>query len=69
MGWLFVVSTNDAETMYNAARLANASLKKGKEVSMFMLGKGVEYERVSSAEFDVAGQLAEFDNLGGQFLV
>ena len=69
MAWLFVVATNDGETMYNAARLANASLKKGKEVNMFMLGKGVEYEQVSSAEFDVTSQLAEFDRLGGQFLV
>lgn len=69
MSWLFIVSSNDAETVFNAARLANASVKKGKEVNMFMLGRGVEYEKISTPEFDVAGQLAEFDQLGGNFLV
>lgn len=69
MSWLFIVSTNDTETIYNAARLANVSLKKGKTVNMFMLGKGVEYEQADSEQFDVGGQLAEFDRLGGQFLV
>ncbi|MDF1613776.1 hypothetical protein [Desulfurivibrio dismutans] len=69
MSWLFIVATNDAETVFNAARLANASIKKGKEVNMFMLGKGVEYEQIGTPEFDVNGQLAEFDQLGGNFLV
>jgi len=69
MSWLFIVATNDAETIFNAARLANVSLKKGRSVNMFMLGKGVEYEQVGGGEFDVAGQLAEFDRLGGNFLV
>jgi hypothetical protein len=69
MSWLFIVASNDAETIFNAARLANVSLKKGRNVNMFMLGKGVEYERVGGGEFDVAGQLAEFDRLGGNFLV
>lgn len=69
MSWLFIISTNDPETVFNATRLANASIKKGKSVNMFMLGRGVEYEQLSSAQFDVAGQLAEFDSLGGNFLV
>ena len=69
MSWLFVISSNDPETVFNAARLANASLKKGKEVNMFMLGRGVEYEQISSEQFDISGQLAEFDSLGGNFLV
>ena len=69
MSWLFIISTNEPETVFNATRLANASLKKGKEVNMFMLGRGVEYGQLSSDKFDVAGQLAEFDSLGGNFLV
>ncbi len=69
MSWLFIMATNDAETMFNAARLANVSLKKGKSVNMFMLGRGVEYEQISSEQFDISGQLAEFDKLGGNFLV
>jgi len=67
--WLFIMATNDAETLYNGARLANVGLKKGKTVNMFMLGRGVEYEQAGSEQFDVSGQLAEFDRLGGQFLV
>lgn len=69
MSWLFIISSNEPETVFNAARLANASLKKGKDVNMFMLGRGVEYEQISSEQFDISGQLAEFDNLGGNFLV
>jgi uncharacterized protein involved in oxidation of intracellular sulfur len=69
MKWLFIVSSNDPETVFNAARLANVGLKKGKAVNMFMLGKGVEYEKISTEEFNVTTQLAEFDRLGGEFLV
>lgn len=69
MSWLFIISTNDPETVFNAARLANVSLNKGKSVNMFMLGRGVEYEQLGNDQFDVAGQLAEFDSLGGNFLV
>ena len=69
MGWLFVVSTNDAETVYNAVRLANVSLKKNREVNMFMLGKGVEFNEVSTEEFDVKGQIDEFHASGGELIV
>lgn len=69
MGWLYVVSSNDAETVYNAVRLANVSLKKGKEVKMFMLGRGVEFNEISTSEFDVKSQIAEFDAGGGELIV
>lgn len=69
MGWLYVISTNDAETVYNAVRLANVSLKKGKEVKMFMLGKGVEFNEISTPDFDVQAQIAEFDAGGGELIV
>ena len=36
---LFIISTDDGETIYNAMRLANVGVKKGDEVSVFMLGK------------------------------
>jgi uncharacterized protein involved in oxidation of intracellular sulfur len=38
---LLIISTDDAETGYNAMRLANVAVRKGDEVSVFMLGKGV----------------------------
>jgi uncharacterized protein involved in oxidation of intracellular sulfur len=45
---LFIISTDDGETIYNAMRLANVAVKKGDEVSVFMLGKGVLYEKNSN---------------------
>lgn len=69
MAWLYVISSNDAETVYNAVRLANVSLKKGKEVKMFMLGRGVEFNEISTSEFDVKSQIAAFDAGGGELIV
>jgi len=57
---LFIIATNDCETIYNAMRLANVGVKKGDEVSVFMLGKGVLFESCGSEEFDVMGQVSQF---------
>jgi uncharacterized protein involved in oxidation of intracellular sulfur len=69
MAWLFIVSSNDPETVYNAVRLANVSIKGGKEVNLFMLGKGVEFNEISTSEFDVTGQIEEFHSIGGELIV
>ena len=45
MNILFIISTDDAETAFNAMRLANVAVKKGDVVSVFMLGKGVLFEK------------------------
>ena len=63
---LFIISTDDAETVYNAMRLANAAVKKGDEASVFMLGKGVLYEKISNDQFNVIDQVNQF---GGDFYV
>jgi uncharacterized protein involved in oxidation of intracellular sulfur len=63
---LFIISTDDAETSYNAMRLANVTVKKGDEVSVFMLGKGVLYEKSSNDQFNVIEQVNEYD---GDFYV
>jgi uncharacterized protein involved in oxidation of intracellular sulfur len=60
MKMLFIVSTDDGETIYNALRLANVGVAKGDEVSVFMLGKGVLFERAGSPQFDVMGQIDQF---------
>ena len=52
MNILLIISTDDAETIYNAMRLANAGVKKGDEVSVFMLGKGVLFEQSSNEQFN-----------------
>jgi uncharacterized protein involved in oxidation of intracellular sulfur len=63
---LFIISTDDAETAYNAVRLANVAVKKGDDVSMFMLGKGVLFEQNSNEPFNVMEQLQKFE---GDFYV
>lgn len=63
---LFIISTEDGESIYNAMRLANVGVKKGDEVSVFMLGKGVLFEQAGSEQFDVMGQINQF---GGDFYV
>ena len=63
---LFIISTDDAETIYNAMRLANVAVKKGDEVSTFMLGKGVLCEKSSNDQFNVIEQVNQFE---GDFYV
>jgi len=53
MNVLFIISTDDGETVYNAMRLADVAVTKGDEVSVFMLGKGVLYEKSSNEQFNV----------------
>ena len=63
---LFIIATDDGETIYNAMRLANVGVEKGDEVSVFMLGKGVMFEKSASEQFDVMGQMNKFE---GDFYV
>ncbi|MBW2092953.1 MAG: DsrE family protein [Deltaproteobacteria bacterium] len=63
---LFIITTDDGETIYNAMRLANVGVEKGDEVSVFMLGKGVLFEKCDGSEFDVMGQVNKFE---GDFYV
>jgi uncharacterized protein involved in oxidation of intracellular sulfur len=66
MNVLMIITTQDGETIYNAMRLANVGVKKGDEVSVFMLGKGVLFEQAGSEQFDVMGQVNAFE---GDFFV
>jgi uncharacterized protein involved in oxidation of intracellular sulfur len=66
MNVLMIISTDDAETAYNAMRLANVGVRKGDEVSVFMLGKGVLFQQSSNAQFDVMEQVQKFE---GDFYV
>ena len=63
---LLIISTEDGETIFNAMRLANVGVKKGDEISVFMLGKGVLFELAGSDQFDVMGQINQFE---GDFYV
>ena len=63
---LFIISSDDAETVYNAMRLANTGVKKGDAVSVFMLGKGVLYEGIGDETFPVSAEVERFE---GDFYV
>lgn len=63
---LFIITTDEGETIYNAMRLANVGVDKGDEISVFMLGRGVLFERSGSEQFDVMGQIERFE---GDFYV
>ena len=61
-----VLYSNDAETIWNAFRLANYSISEGDSVSVFLLGKGVEAQKISSRDFDIKGQMNDFAASGGK---
>ena len=55
-----VISTNDAETSWNAFRFANVCLSKNETVKVFLIAKGVEAEQVSTAQFNIKEQMEKF---------
>lgn len=54
-----IISGTNAETNWNALRLANFSINQGDEVQIFLVGEGVEYEASSSDKFNIKEQAAE----------
>ena len=64
-----ILSSNNAETNWNALRLANLALKNGDSVSIFLIGEGVEYLKVSSEKFDIQKQVDTFlESVKGKIL-
>jgi uncharacterized protein involved in oxidation of intracellular sulfur len=55
-----IISTKNAETNWNAFRLANFAIQKGDEVKIFLIGEGVEYEEESSEKFNIRQQVEKF---------
>ncbi len=60
-----IISTNDSETVWNAFRYANYGLNQKYEVSVFLMGKGVEYQKISSTSFNTIEQAENFLKSGG----
>ena len=61
-----VISTNDAETCWNALRYANFALGQKDKVSIFFMGKGVEYQKISTDKFNTLEQAQRFMDAGGK---
>src|SRR6266540_6530563 len=63
-----LLSQSEPETVFNALRLANYSLKQGDTVKIFLVGKGVELDEISDSRFKVHEQARAVLDAGGQFL-
>ena len=63
-----VLNTNMPEITWNALRLGSKALEAKNEVSMFLLGSGVEVENIKDESFDVAEALSNFLDSGGKLL-
>jgi sulfur relay (sulfurtransferase) complex TusBCD TusD component (DsrE family) len=63
-----IISGNDAETCWNALRYANYSLGQKDEVKIFLISKGVEYEKISTEKYNTIEQAEKFLQGGGKIL-
>lgn len=63
-----VLNTNDPETAWNVLRLGSNALNARNEVSMFLLGSGVEVENIKNKAFNVAKALKDFADAGGKLM-
>lgn len=61
-----IISSNDAETCWNALRYSNFCLGQKDEVKIFLIGKGVEYEKVSTQKYNTVEQAEKFVQSGGK---
>jgi uncharacterized protein involved in oxidation of intracellular sulfur len=62
------ISTKDAETAWNAVRLANFSIKEGDEAQIFLIGQGVEAQSITTDPFNVHEEIEAFIDNGGKIL-
>jgi uncharacterized protein involved in oxidation of intracellular sulfur len=60
-----IISSNDAETCWNALRYANFCLSQKDEVKVFFMGKGVEYQKISTDKFNTIEQAEKFIQSNG----
>tara|TARA_B100001996_G_C18123340_1_gene386098 strand:- start:70 stop:390 length:321 start_codon:yes stop_codon:yes gene_type:complete len=61
-----VISQTDPETVWNAFRFGNFSIKKGHSVKTFLIGKGVECVEIVHKEFNVIEELNKYIGNKGQ---
>jgi len=56
-----VISSNDPETVWNAWRFANTCLGYDGEITIFLMGKGVECVTIASVKYDIEEQMETFE--------
>jgi uncharacterized protein involved in oxidation of intracellular sulfur len=55
-----IINSNDPETAWNALRLGSSALDEGHKVSVFLLGSGVEIEKLKDGRFDLTELLKKY---------
>lgn len=63
-----IILSNDAETCWNALRYANFCIEQKDQVAVFLTGKGVEYQSISTDKFNTIEQAEKFLRSGGEIL-
>jgi len=63
-----IIYSHDAETVWNAFRLANFARTEGDMVKIFLLAKGVEYEGLSNEKYNTLKLAQDFIDGGGEIL-
>lgn len=64
-----VIYSNDAETAWNAFRLATLSQSKGDTVVIFLIGKGIDPFMKENKDYDIKSLHLQFVSKGGQVIV
>ena len=68
MKFSIVIHSKDPETVWNAFRFASTSMVYDNEVTVFLLGAGVEAPTLSTLKYDVREQLEIYRETGGNII-
>jgi sulfur relay (sulfurtransferase) complex TusBCD TusD component (DsrE family) len=63
-----VISRSEPEAVWNAIRLGNFARKRGDDVSVFLLGAGVDAPEAGAEKFPVAEQFRALLDAGGRVM-
>ncbi len=63
-----ILETNDPEQAWNGVRFANAALKRGHEVKIFLMSGGVEVESIHHEKYNAKEQIDDFVRNNGSVL-
>lgn len=63
-----VITSNDPETVWNAWRFANTCLGYDDDVTVFLMGKGVECVTLASVKYNIEEQMEIFNEFSGKLI-
>jgi len=63
-----IISSNEPETIWNAFRFATTALVYENQVTIFLLGQGVEAPTLNTLKYDIDEQMDLFRENGGNMI-